>query len=92
MEQVFSHKRNEQRFELLINNQDVAFISYEVHNGKLYLDHTIVPEQLSGQGIGKILATKAFAAIQAEGLAAVATCSYLVALIKRNPEWQFIEI
>lgn len=92
MEFDFTHNNAERRFELIIDDKYTAFIGYEVHNGKMYLNHTLVPEELSGQGIGKILASKVFALIQVENIRAVATCSYLVALVTRNPEWSFIEV
>lgn len=92
METKFLHNHANQRFELVVDDKYTAIISYIVQDGKLILNHTRVPDELSGKGIGKILATQAFQLIKDEGLTAVATCSYLVAMVTRNPEWSFIEI
>lgn len=92
MDFQFSHNKNANRFELWVDNKYLAEITYTTHNGKLYLNHTGVPNELSGQGIGKILTIKTFEVIRAEGLQAIAVCPYLVALVKKNPAWNFIEV
>lgn len=92
METKFLHNKENNCFELIVDNKYTAIISYIVNNDKIILNHTRVPDELSGKGIGKILATKTFQTIKDEGLQAFATCSYLVALVERNTEWDFIEI
>ncbi|MDD3267483.1 MAG: GNAT family N-acetyltransferase [Burkholderiales bacterium] len=88
----FSHNEVKNCFELLIDDKHVAIISYNIQNDKLYLNHAGVPDELSGQGVGKVLAKNTFEYIKEHSLEAVAICPYLVALVKRNPEWNFIEI
>lgn len=92
MDFKFSHNETESQFELLIDDKYVAVISYNIQNGKLYLNHAGVPDELSGQGIGKVLAKNTFDYIKEHNLNVVAICPYLVALIKRNSEWDFIEV
>lgn len=92
METKFLHNQANQRFELIVDDKYTAIISYVISDGKLILNHTRVPDELAGQGVGKQLATQAFQLIKSEDLKAVATCSYLVALVERNPEWNFIEV
>lgn len=92
MDFKFSHNQDEHLFELLVDNKDKAIISYSIVNNKFYLNHIIVPKELSGLGIGKILATNVFNYIKENNLQAVAICSYLVALVSRNSEWSFIEL
>ena len=88
----FIHNKVAQRFELVLDQENTAFISYQIKESKLYLDHTYVPDAFSGKGIAKLLAEKTFAFIQDEGFKAVAICSYLVALVQKSPQWNFIEI
>lgn len=92
MELKFSHNESHHRFELTIDDKHMAIISYKIQDSKLYLDHTGVPEELSGQGIGKILAKNTFNYIREHNFKAVAICPYLVVLVERNSEWGFIEI
>jgi len=78
----------ESRFELVIDGH-IAFVAYN-KIPVLTLTHTEVPEALGGKGIGKLLAEKVFTYLQTKGEKARVVCPFLLAYIKRHPEWQSI--
>lgn len=80
----------EGRFELTIDGH-TAFVVYEL-SPVLTLMHTEVPEALGGRGIGKVLAEKVFTYLQAKGKKAKVLCPFLVAYVKRHPEWQGVTL
>lgn len=77
------------RFEMIVNGQ-ASFIDYKERNGKIYLVHTEVPEELSGQGVASSLIEKTLHYIEEKGCKLVALCPMVVAYIRRHPEWKRI--
>lgn len=84
-------KKNEanQRFESTVGHQKV-FIDYKERNQKIYLIHTEVPEELTGQGIQSALIEQTLHAIEEKGYKLVALCPAVVAFIRRRPQWKRI--
>ncbi|HNP35212.1 MAG TPA: GNAT family N-acetyltransferase [Woeseiaceae bacterium] len=80
------HDKAKQQFYLTADGHK-AFIDYRMENGRYQLLHSEVPSALRGQGIGKVLVEKTFAAIEAEGKTATAICSYIRHVAKRSGQW-----
>lgn len=79
----------ESRFELAIEgSHDIAAAYYRAQGGRLTLTHTIVPERLSGQGIGSTLARGVFELLRASGRKAVLRCPFMAAYYARHPEYE----
>lgn len=78
------------RFELLIEEDEIAAAYYRVEDGRVVLTHTEVPQQFSGQGIGSRLARGVFDAIRASGRKAVLRCPFMGAFAARHPEYSDI--
>lgn len=78
--------KEERRFELWIDNI-CSFIEYRLKNDKIFLIHTIVPEEQEGKGIASALVEKAFRLIESRGLKVIPRCSYVQSFLKRHPEW-----
>jgi uncharacterized protein len=77
----------EKRFELKIG-ENVAGLYYSVFEGKLYLNHTEVPEALKGQGIAGKLVEGALEYARTHNLPIVPMCPYASKFIQRNPQYQ----
>jgi hypothetical protein len=55
--------------------------------GVIVIDHTGVPPELEGRGIGSALAKRVIADARALGLKIEPRCSFIVAQFQRHPEW-----
>ena len=80
------HEKENRRFTLDINGE-LAKVAYNIRDGKMYLNHSEVPYNLRGQGIGKVLVEKTFEQLTKEGYTAVAICSYIRAIAQRSEHW-----
>jgi uncharacterized protein len=81
------HDKDNSRFILNIKNE-IAKVDYVLKHDKMFLTHTEVPQNLSGQGIGKILVEKTFEKLTEEGYKAVALCPYANKVAKRSDKWK----
>jgi predicted GNAT family acetyltransferase len=54
----------------------------------LIIDHTSVPDELGGMGIGKALVEHMVHDVRARGLKVVPLCPFTNATLRKNPEWQ----
>lgn len=70
------HQPEQQQFVLAIN-EEIAKITYSQKGNTLYLEHSEVPAQLRGRGIGQVLVQKTLEQIQKEGLQTVAVCPFI---------------
>lgn len=67
---------------------DEAYVSYEERNGALDLQHTIVPEDQEGEGIGSSLVKYALDYARENGKKVIATCPFVKAYIDRHEEYR----
>ena len=81
--------REEKRFEMPFENT-VSFIEYEKDGNIISLLHTEVDESLEGQGAGTAIVEKVLRQIEKEGMQLIPLCPFVVAYIKRHPEWERI--
>ena len=76
-----THAPDRSRFE-----SGDAYLSY-VRSGDVFdIQHTIVPPELSGQGIAGALVQEAVAFARAEGLELVTTCSYARSWLEKHAD------
>lgn len=73
------------RFELQKDGK-LAVLTYRVHNGRLALLHTEVPEDLGGQGLGSLLVETALDRARRDGLTVVPYCRFARWWIEKHPE------
>ena len=84
--------KEDKRFELHIGEQ-MAFEDYEfftTSKGEKGIEykHTLVPKELSGQGIAGYLVKYILDDAAAKGLRVKPTCPYVNAYIDKHPEYQ----
>lgn len=77
--------RAEKQFEIHVG-EDVAFAEYRLEPGAIVFPHTVVPEALGGQGIGKRLIEAGLAYARENKLWVKPTCSFFRAYITKRPE------
>jgi predicted GNAT family acetyltransferase len=75
-----------QRFELKVGDH-VAMAYYTLAPGIVTFEHTEVPKELSGQGVGTRLARGALEQARARGLKVVPKCPFIAGFIGKNPEF-----
>lgn len=80
------NNENIHHFELIIDNM-TAFIDYKLKGDKIFLIHTEVPQEMEGMGVAAALVEKAFNYIEEHHLKIIPLCTYVVAFLKRHPEW-----
>jgi predicted GNAT family acetyltransferase len=85
----FNVNKKAHNFELFVDGQR-SFIDYQQEGDVVYLVHTEVPDEQSGEGIAASLVEQTLAYLEENNLKAVPSCSYVHAFIKRHPEWDRI--
>lgn len=58
-----------------------------VGESQIIIDHTLVPDEFRGQGIGARLVTRAVEDARAAGKKILPLCPFAAAQFKRHPEW-----
>ena len=73
-----------QQFEIR-QGEHLAFLTYRVREGKLYLLHTEVPEALGGQGMGSALVQHGVAYARQHGYGLVPYCVFARGYLEKHP-------
>ena len=82
-------EKNMGRFEMHVEDH-IAFIDYLKKNHTLILTHTEVPEEISGQGIGKKLVHEVLSHAENNSFKVIPRCSFIIGYMKRHPETQHL--
>lgn len=80
------NNRMKHRYELAADGH-IAATYYDVADGIITFDHTEVPPQLGGKGIGSKLVKGALDQVRADGLKVVANCEFVKGYIGKHPEY-----
>jgi predicted GNAT family acetyltransferase len=75
------------RYELDVEGH-VAFAEYRLAPDTITFVHTVVPNELSGRGIGSRLAKSVLEAVRKRDLRVVAECPFMAGYIGKHPEVQ----
>lgn len=78
---------DENRFETTIDGH-TGFISYQDLGDSIIYDHTIVPPQLGGQGVGSALVKHALNYARTVNKKVVPQCSFVASYINKHDEYQ----
>lgn len=86
-ERKFIHNEDRKRYELHVGDH-VALAEYIINKeGTVYMTHTETPVALEGQGVASELILKSLEDIKEKGLKVYPLCPFVVAYIRKNPEW-----
>jgi len=80
------HNEGARRFEAHDAGK-TAFLAYHLRPGAIAMDHTEVPAELEGQGLGGQLARAGLDFARSHGLTVIPNCPFVAAYIKRHPEY-----
>ncbi|AGP47766.1 MULTISPECIES: GNAT family N-acetyltransferase [Psychrobacter] len=81
------HNEAARRFETSIDGQ-TGYISYKEREDKLVYDHTIVPQELGGRGVGSALVKHALDYARENNKKVVPQCSFVASYIDKNPDYK----
>jgi predicted GNAT family acetyltransferase len=76
-----THAPERSRFE-----SGSAYLSYARDGNTIDLQHTIVPPEMEGQGVGGALVREAIAFARREGLELVVTCPFAKKWLEKHPD------
>jgi hypothetical protein len=75
------------RFELVVEGH-LAAAYYKVDGNVITFEHTEVPPELGGKGVGSKLVLAALDRVRAEGMKVIAECPFVKAWIGKHPEYK----
>jgi len=73
------------RFELDVDGA-IAFVTYRKSPGTITLEHTVVPPELGGKGVGSKLARATLDAARAQGRKLTVECEFIQSYMKKHPQ------
>lgn len=73
------------RLEIRIDDQ-IAHLDYTLHDGRLRLVHTVVPDELGGRGLGGVLVQAALDKAVAGDLEVVVVCPFARSWLEKHPD------
>lgn len=78
------------RYELHVGDK-FAFAEYKNYiNDVVYMTHTETPNKLKGQGVASELIEKSLQDIKDMGMKVYPLCPFVIAYIRKNPQWKSI--
>ena len=80
------NNKTKHRYELAADGH-IAATYYDVADGVITFDHTEVPPELGGKGIGSKLVKGALDQVRAQGLKVMANCEFVKGYIGKHPEY-----
>jgi uncharacterized protein len=86
MTDTVNNNTTKHRFELEVEGH-LAAAYYERSGNVITFEHTEVPAELGGKGVGSKLVKGALDQVRAEGLQVVAQCPFVKAWIGKNPAY-----
>jgi predicted GNAT family acetyltransferase len=86
MNNAITDNAAQHRFELEVDGH-IAATYYERTDDLITFEHTEVPAELGGKGIGSKLVKGALDQVRAEGLSVVPQCPFVKAWIDKHPDY-----
>ena len=70
------------KFDLIVDGKAGGYLSYEIYDGCLDVQHTVVNAELRGNKLGEVLVAAAEEYAGKKGLKIIPTCSYAKKLLE----------
>jgi len=81
MEVRVEHDEKDRRFKLFADGRPGGYLTYEIYDGCLDIQHTVVSSELRGNKLGEVLIAAATEFAEGKGLKIVPTCSFAKRLL-----------
>ncbi len=76
------------RYVVVIDGHEAEMTYSRAGTSRIIIDHTGVPSELGGRGVGKALVERAVMDARAEGFKIIPLCPFAKATLEKHPEWQ----
>lgn len=76
------------RYVVRIDGYEAEMTFSKAGTSRIIIDHTGVPRELGGRGVGQALVLRAVEDARADGIKIIPLCPYAKAQIEKHPEWQ----
>ncbi len=76
------------RYVTVIDGHEAEMTYSRAGKTRIIIDHTSVPRELGGMGIGKALVFRAVEDARKEGFKIIPLCPFAKAVLDKTPEWQ----
>ena len=80
------NNKAQHRYELVVDGH-LAATYYKLADGVITFDHTEVPPELGGKGVGSRLVEGALDQVRADGLKVIAQCPFVKAYIDKHSDY-----
>ena len=76
------------RYVVLVNGHEAEMTFSKAGASRIIIDHTGVPKELGGLGVGKALVERGVLDARAAGIKIIPLCPFAKAQIAKHAEWQ----
>ncbi|MEM6534318.1 MAG: GNAT family N-acetyltransferase [Pseudomonadota bacterium] len=76
------------RYVTIVNGHEAEMTYSRAGETRIIIDHTGVPRELGGMGVGKALVFEAVKDARKEGFKIIPLCPFAKAQIEKNADWQ----
>ena len=86
MNAVVRDDPDQDRYEIVVDDQVAGFAEYRRRDGRITFTHTVVDDAYEGQGLGSQLAGTVLDEAREAGLAVLPACPFIAEYIGRHPD------
>lgn len=76
------------RYVVVVNGHEAEMTFSKAGTSRIIIDHTGVPKELGGMGVGQALVERGVLDARASGIKIIPLCPFAKAQIEKRPEWQ----
>jgi len=76
------------RYVTVVNGHEAEMTFSKAGTSRIIIDHTGVPSELAGLGVGRALVERGVLDARAAGIKIIPLCPFAKAQIAKHPEWQ----